>query len=126
MWKYEQGSGRLFNASGTPIAKGYSGHGEGLNNPEKQGERGVGPIPRGKWAIGAPYMSDTTGRYTMKLLAKDSTPGDDTHTPTGRGAFRMHGDNSRGDKSASHGCIIMPFDIRHTVWESGDHELEVV
>jgi len=124
-WTYQQSTGKL-SLNGQMVATGYSGHGLGLNNPNMQAERGIGPIPRGRWEISAPYYSDTTGPFTMKLLAVDSTPGDDTHQPTGRGAFRIHGDNGKGDRSASHGCIILTRAIREQIWNSGDHEIEVV
>jgi hypothetical protein len=124
-WIYQQSTGKM-SLNGRLATIGYSGHGLGLNNPDMQGDRGIGPIPRDMWTISAPYNSDTTGPYTMKLLAKDAQPGDDTHQPTGRGAFRIHGDNGRGDHSASHGCIILPRPIREQIWNSGVHELEVI
>lgn len=125
MWTYKQSTGELFQ-NGVRLAAGYSGHAEGINAPDMQHVRSIGPIPRGMWKITAPYNSDTTGPYTMKLLAKDAAPGDDTHQPTGRGSFRIHGDNSKGDRSASHGCLIFSRTIREKIWNSGDHDLEVV
>lgn len=124
--RYEQSTGHWIGPTADSHAFGYSGHGEGLNNPALQGVRAVGPIPRGKWKIQPPRDSDTTGPYTMKLLAADAVPGDDTHQPTGRGAFRIHGDNRAADMSASHGCIILPRKAREAIWASGDHDLEVV
>ena len=125
MWTYKQSTGDLLH-NGRHIGYGYAGHEEGINNPAMQDVRAVGPIPRGLWRITAPYNSDTTGVYTMKLLAKDAAPGDDTHQPTGRGAFRIHGDNRQMDRSASHGCIILARSYREIIWQSGDHDLEVV
>ena len=45
-----------------------------------------------------------------------------------RGDFLIHGDNTKGDQSASHGCIIMPHGVRIEVGNAvltGDDVLEV-
>lgn len=123
MWIWDQSAGTL-SRNGKIISKGYAGKGRGRNNPALQGERGIGPIPRGMWKIGAPYNSPNTGPYTMAVLAIDATPNNDTHDETGRGAFRIHGDNLTG--TASQGCIILPRTIRQLIWQSGDRELKVV
>jgi len=66
------------------------------------------------------HNSPHTGPFTIVLLP---TPGTDT---LGRDAFRIHGDNSLGNRSASHGCIILRREVREHMWSSGDHELVVV
>ena len=126
-WLYQQSTGQLSyqppdSAGGgppQPIATGYSGNGLGLNNPDRQNERDVGPIPRGTYSIGQQYNNPRTGPATMNL---DPTLGTDT---LGRNAFRIHGDNSRGDQSASHGCIVLPRNIRDQINNSGDTALRV-
>ncbi|MFA6125072.1 MAG: hypothetical protein WCS75_11525 [Sphingomonas sp.] len=40
--------------------------------------------------------------------------------------FRIHGDNAKLDRSASHGCIILPRAVRERMWASGDRIVEVV
>jgi type VI secretion system (T6SS) effector TldE1-like protein len=112
-------AGRIDTFGGLPGA-GYSGHGEGLNNPAMQHVRSVGPIPRGRWTIGAPYDSDTVGAFALPLL-----PDPDTET-FGRSAFVIHGDNYHQDRSASRGCIVLPRKVREAIHESDDSELEVV
>lgn len=118
-WKWDQSAGEL-SRNGAFVSKGYAGRGKGINNPAAQGEVGIGPVPRGHWRIGEPYDSDNTGRYTLALVPQ---PGTDT---LGRSQFRIHGDNSKLNQSASHGCIILPRVIRQRIWASGDHEIEVV
>lgn len=118
MWTYRQTTGELLR-DGAPVGVGYSGHAEGLNNPELQEAVGVGPIPRGLWAIGAPYHSRRVGPFALPLSP---------HTETltyGRSAFLIHGDNRRGDRSASNGCIILPLHLRSLIHVSGDTALEV-
>ncbi len=119
MWKYEQESGALVRPDGTVLAVGYSGRvPDGRNNPDKQCEQNVGPIPRGWYAIGTP-RSTTTKPYYMPL---SPNAGMDT---CGRSAFQIHGDNKTGD--ASTGCIIVsPKKLREEIWNSGDRVLRVV
>jgi hypothetical protein len=124
MWTWDQSAGTL-SRDGKVVARGYSGRDLGKNNPAMEGARGIGPIPRGRWTIGAPYDSKNTGKYTLTVTACDGN-GDDTHQPTGRGAFRIHGDSIANPGTASHGCIILPRAIRELIWNSGDRDLEVV
>jgi len=124
MWVWDQSAGTL-SRNGLLEARGYAGRNEGVNNPDMQGVKAVGPVPRGRWHIGAPYHSKNTGPFTLPLIANDGTK-DDIHQPTGRSAFRIHGDNAKGNRSASHGCIILSRAIREKIWSSGDRDLEVV
>lgn len=125
MWKYHQSTGDVtFN--GEFVASGYSGKGKGLNNPAMQGVAKTGPLPVGRWKMVEVRDSQNTGPFSIVLHAQDATPGNDTHDPTGRGAFRIHGDNSLGNRSASMGCIILPLKVRKRMWNSGDRDLEVV
>lgn len=125
MWRWDQSAGELTH-NGRFISRGYSGNGRGKNNPSLQGVAGVGPIPAGRWKIGAPYNSANVGPYVLPLDAVDAKPGDDTHQPTGRGAFRIHGDSIKAPGTASKGCLILPRNVRQAIWASGDHDLEVV
>ena len=125
MWKWDQSAGEL-SRDGKYVGKGYSGKGRGVNNPALQGLVGYGPLPAAQWKIVDRYDSKNVGPYALVLHAVDATPGDDRHDPTGRGAFRIHGDNARGDRSASKGCIILPRPLRVKIWESGDRDLIVV
>lgn len=118
-WVWDQSAGTM-SRNGTLVSKGYSGFRANANKPEFQAARGLGPIPRGKWRMTAVTDSPNTGPFTIVL---EPEPGTDT---LGRSAFRIHGDNARGDRSASHGCIILPRAVREQIWRSGDRELVVV
>lgn len=124
MWRYIQKTGELLrvadNGSTTSVGRGYSGRGQGLNNPAMQDVGGIGPIPVGRWRIGAPYVSPNVGPFTMAL-----TPVERKQT-FGRGDFRIHGDNFHRDQSASRGCIVLSRELRERIHESCDNELEVV
>lgn len=119
MWIYEQKTGKLFH-NDDYIVTGYAGYGQGKNNPEFQSVRDIGPLPKGLYNIGAPYNSARTGGYTLTL-----TP-DNHNEMFGRSDFRIHGDAMKVPGTASHGCIVVPLEIRHQIWASNDRELKVV
>ena len=120
MWTYHQRSGRLL-LNGALVGQGYSGDGpeftEGRNNPDMQGVRGKGPIPRGRYRIGPPIRSKNVGPHAMHLTPVG-------HDALGRSAFMIHGDDKEGD--ASRGCIILSRVLRTKISDSGDTDLEVV
>ena len=83
MWKYEQESGAIIRPDGSLLAVGYSGRVPGgRNNPDKQCEKNVGPIPRGYYTIDPP-ASKPKKPYYMPLTPN---PGTDT---CGRDAFKF-------------------------------------
>ena len=91
------------------VGLGYSGarSGYGYNNPEMQGEKGVGPITRGQWQMeGNWYKHPDLGKNTMKLVPLAGNECYDTNRDCD--TFRMHGDNTI--KDASKGCIVLPPD----------------
>ena len=103
---FEQSSGRLLSPEGVCLGTGYAGNGSGCNNPDAEDQHGVGPLPRGVYTLGAPYHNEHTGRVTLNL---DPLPGNEMF---GRSLFRLHGDNSLLNRTASDGCIIMPLGVR--------------
>lgn len=127
-WVYHQGSGQLQHVDGngdvTDAGSGYSGHGAGINNPAMQNVPNTGPIPQGTYDI-QPQQDNTTGAGTNLPGSMRLTPQDGTDT-SGRDGFLIHGDNSRGDQSASHGCVILNRNTRNQIGGSGDNTLKVV
>ena len=101
MWKYEQRSGAFYRPNGERLVLGYAGHGEGVNNPELESTPDVGPIPKGLWQIGPAFTHQKAGPVTMRLQMQKGSL-------FGRSGFLIHGDNPKGDRSASNGCIILP------------------
>jgi hypothetical protein len=119
-WTYAQKTGEL-QQDGQHVATGYSGAGDGKNNPDMQSIPNIGPIPQGDWTItGPPVNTAEHGPYVLRLAPKEET---DTF---GRSGFLMHGDSRNAPGTASHGCVILPRPVREQVWQSGDRELEVV
>lgn len=120
MWTWIQSSGKLLNPAGELIAKGYSGKGEGKNNPEMQEVHEVGPIPVGEYTIGEPFHSATHGPFCLPL-----TP-DSSNQMFGRSSFLIHGDSIQHPGEASKGCIILPRFVREAIHGSGERRLRVV
>lgn len=129
MWAFRMDGrkGELLR-DGVHVGYGYSGYddgdgipepGEGKNDPTKQEIKGVGPVPCGRWKFGAPFFHPHAGPYVLRLLPEQGTK------TFGRSGFLLHGDSMKLPGSASHGCIILPRDLRMKMWESGDHELLV-
>jgi hypothetical protein len=120
MYTYDQATGILTGGALETPARGYSGHGDGCNNPMLQSVPDVGPIPQGRYTISQPFDSPDHGPVAMHL-----TPDAGTDT-FGRSGFLMHGDSLEYPGQASLGCIIMPRAIRDQVAAGSDRELEVV
>ena len=117
-WKYEQETGQL-SQNGADVAIGYSGAGNGKNNPSMQDVQKIGPIPRGNYTIGEPHDTPTHGPYVLRLTPD---PENEMH---GRSGFLIHGDSKEHPGQSSEGCLIFPRAIREQVWDSGDTALEV-
>lgn len=118
-WTYSQETGQL-SQDGLIAAVGYSGAGEGKNNPAMQEVHNVGPIPRGFYDIGEPCDTKTHGPYVLHLHPAAE------NEMCGRSSFLIHGDSVLHPGTASEGCIIMPRTVRERIWNSGDRRLEVV
>jgi hypothetical protein len=119
MWVYEQVTGDI-RYDGKVIASGYSGHGEGKNDPSKQNVRMVGPIPEGYYTIEPPRETKSHGPYVMPLIPFPQ------NQMFGRSGFMIHGDSIKAPGTASEGCIIVGRTVREAIWQSNDRTLKVV
>jgi len=120
MWTYIQSDGRLLDRRGEVVAQGYAGLGVGKNNPEMQTVHNVGPLPCGIYGIEAPVDTTLHGPYVLWFIP------DPENEMFGRSKFGIHGDSLVHPGSASDGCIIMPPNVRHQIWDSGDHLIRVI
>ena len=112
-WQYQRrgadGNGHLF-LNGVEVGQGYSGHPpSGLNNPDMEQVKDVGPIPAGKWLIGSFRNDHHLGPCVAPL-----TPLVPTDT-FGRSGFWLHGDTADGTHDASDGCIILSLTERQQI-----------
>ena len=116
---YDQTTGHLWQ-DGQRIGRGYSGRGVGLNNPEYQFSRNLGPIPVGVWKLGKAQEHPRLGPLAIALepMMENQTGG--------RSGFFIHGDNPKGDNSASQGCIVLPRKVRERIAASSVKGLVVV
>jgi hypothetical protein len=118
--RYEQATGRMLEASGALIGRGYAGKAAGTNNPALQNVINVGPLPQGSYAINAPVDTATHGPFVMWLTPKP------TNQMFGRTGFGIHGDSIEHPGLASDGCIVLKRPEREAVWNTGDRDLDVV
>jgi hypothetical protein len=114
---YAQKTGK-FSLAGKELATGYSGKGDGKNNPDQEGVRNVGPIPAGNYRLSKPR------EYKGMKNCFDVTP--EGHNALGRTEFLIHGDSKKNPGTASEGCIILEPGIRQQIAESGITRLRVV
>lgn len=119
MWIYVQRTGELRHGD-LHIATGYSGHNKAKNDTSQQSVVNMGPIPQGAYLIGSLSEDASHGPLAFHLVPQTGT------NTFGRGGFLMHGDSKESPGSASHGCIIMPRDVREKVFSSPDRLLLVV
>jgi hypothetical protein len=117
-WIYQQSTGDLVRG-GRFVSSGYSGSGDGINNPVKEAVPDIGPIPRGEWNIGKAFDHATKGTIVMRLTPKG-------HKAHGRTGFLIHGDNAKRNRSASNGCIILSKDARDAIAKSHIDRLVVI
>ena len=133
MWIFSQQFGKIYYRAsmGSPLevlCNAYSGQGDGRNNPLMQCFEDRGPIPVGRYIIGAPFRSRTN--YSLRLTPD---PFNDMCNPP-RHSFLIHGgDRERRDERppyvpgfSSEGCIVADRQYRERIWTSNDHELLVV
>lgn len=110
---YSQKSGRIFTASGVLLHVGYSGHGQGKNNPSMQHVERVGPIPRGVYNLGEPREHSEHGPFAIPLIPVAG------NSMFGRSAFMAHGERIAPPAGeASEGCIIAPLPVRVLMHEN--------
>ena len=98
-----------FDSTGTPTYLGtaYAGNGACVNDASMTWVKEHGPLPVGRYFIGAPQ--DRPGSVGVFALPLEPDPANDM---MGRGSFWIHGDNPAMDHSASDGCVVAARAIR--------------
>ena len=122
MWTYKQTNGEL-SRDGAPAGACYSGYETGKNNPAMQSVADTGPVPQGRYSIGAPECVESPGPHGPFILRLTPDP---ANTMFGRSGFLIHGDSIAQPGFASRGCIIASRLIREAIARSGERELTVI
>jgi hypothetical protein len=125
MWVFEISTGKMYDPNGAFYSNGYAGgncgkNPEGVDNADDEGLKNIGPLPEGLYTFGTTVEHSQLGVFAIPLIP------DPSNDMKGRGGFYMHGDVAGKYQAASEGCIIMPNVVRHTCWDSSDHQLRVV
>jgi hypothetical protein len=118
-WQYQQSTGELSLHNQIVARNGYSGFEQGKDNPQLEAVRNIGPIPRGRYAIGPAHQHPGKGPMVMSLTPVG-------HLAQGRTHFLIHGESRDHPGQASHGCIILGLSYRQRIAGSGETILEVV
>ena len=115
-YHYYQKSGKFKGGSGAYAIDThcYSGQGAGLNNPSKQCETNIGPLPASTYKLG--YCVNVMHETTQKPCAFYLSPQKPSEM-CGRGNFFIHGcacctkgdDTQPPTAGCSAGCIIMNY-----------------
>jgi hypothetical protein len=124
MWTFSITDGKWYSPSGTFVSKGYAGgnlghNPEGVDNPDDEGIKDVGPLPEGWYTFGEPVQHSKLGTFAIPLIP------DPSNDMKGRAGFFLHGDTTPPG-NASEGCIVQPYMTRYATWTSPDHRLQVV
>jgi non-ribosomal peptide synthetase component E (peptide arylation enzyme) len=124
-WTFEIVTGKMYAPDGNYVGSGYAGgnlgrNPEAINNPFKQDQHNIGPLPAGMY---------TFGEWLDKhpKLGKDvfSLAPDKDNVMYGRSGFYCHGDTVK-PRCASEGCIVMPNAVRKAMYNSDCHRLKVM
>ena len=116
-FSYSQRDGTIAVVNGdwfAPLFAGSAGREAGRNSPAHQCEKNVGPLPVGDYRM---RIVDHP-RFASPAIRLDpiGTPEGATRPHMcGRSGFYIHGDNARGDFSASNGCIVLGRSCRDTI-----------
>lgn len=112
-WMFSQTSGEI-SREGVHLEFGYSGHGQGKNNPASEAVHNVGPIPKGRYKFGALALNKKHGPIARYLHA---CVGTETY---GRDGFMLHADSIEHPGEASEGCICASRPTRELPQEGDD------
>lgn len=123
---YSQSSGGLSlrpktdDENPTRLGAGYAGHPPYVNSPDAEALVARGPIPRGRYRVVGPFNHLRLGPCVFYLEP------DPNNTMFGRSGFFIHGDNEYGNRTASHGCIVLRRTVRDAIHALGPSMLTVV
>jgi Protein of unknown function (DUF2778) len=124
-WTFEITTGKMYSPTGELAGMGYAGgdlgaRPEAIDNPAFENVPNVGPLPEGFYSFG-PWIDrhPKLGIDVFELLP------DLSNKMFGRSSFFIHGDTAV-PRCASEGCIVMPNPVRHAMYNSGCHRLQVV
>lgn len=98
---------------------GYAGAPGHVNAPGSSHLVGLGPLPCGAYYVGLPHEHPRLGPLVFRLRPVAG------NMMFGRSGFYIHGDNSKGNRSASNGCIVLQRRHREAISHYNVRELLV-
>ncbi|MBA4357366.1 MAG: hypothetical protein C0405_06535 [Desulfovibrio sp.] len=127
---YRQSDGSLMDMEDRLVGQGYSGAPGYVNKPDGQDKKDLGVIPEGTYIIGDVIVKREDARgmgpNCIKLNPDPATAERIRAMSRDPDTFYIHGDNGRGDQSASQGCIIMEWPERKALRELQGAKIRVL
>lgn len=120
MWIYSISTGRITRDE-IFLGLAYSGNdklGICKNNPFAIAVKDHGPLPIGFYIMEEIVEGTHMGPFAIKLKP------DPSNDMFGRSEFFIHGDNGLG--TASDGCPCTSLDNRKLMWNSDEHQFQVI
>jgi hypothetical protein len=120
---FDRRSGTVTLSSGKVLSRStWSGHGSAHNDPAREQQKGIGPLPAGDYDLGP--LQAHHGHLGPDVMALTARPGTQTY---GRGDFFWHGDHPNDtDWSASDGCMISDHAVRIAANQETDRVVRVI
>lgn len=119
-WNYDRATGNLRDSDGLLAALCYSGHGPGLNNPAKEQEHDVGPLPAGLYTLVEVLSRAELERLRLGPRVFQLIP-DPANNMYGRSGFYLHWRRTAETYfNSSHGCIVPVTDFIFPKLANGD------
>jgi len=119
-YTYKIGLHSLYRDGNLVTQDGYSGFPPHKNDAKACSIQNVGPLPFGGYTI-----RDFCDHPMLGVLAAYLDPSVG-NSMMGRGGFYIHGDSSAHPGESSHGCIVLPHDVRLMMSECPDRWLTVL
>lgn len=107
------------------IGFGYAGASHGVNAPELEHEKNIGPLPRGSYyLVERPHPRFASPAFQLAPTYSTARKLQEY----GRGGFWVHGDNAAQNRSASSGCPIFgrAARLRIQYWVGRGHTILMV
>ena len=78
MWAFEITTGNMYDPNGKLVSSGYAGgncgkNPEGIDNPDDEGLKNIGPLPEGIYTFGTPVEHSQLGAFAIPLIPDPAT-----------------------------------------------------
>jgi len=127
MFTFEITTGNFRAPNSSLFGKGYSGNGDGKNNPAWEAIKLHGPLPTGLYTAVKMIEHDPhLGWYAIHLKPDASTRIKIISYGRDPDSFYWHGDDIDHPGEASDGCLVSMRSMRLDFWGQEDHVIQCI